>query len=246
MLKPTVRRLLERLGYRIVSTRSLPADMSQEELAIYDLVRPYTMTTVERILALVRATRYVIEAGIPGHFVECGVWKGGSTMAVARALQGMGVTDRQLFMFDTFTGMTSPGNEDRDANGRLASEVLDQRGAADEIWARASLDTVRSAMDLTGYPLDNVQMIPGRVETTLPDRAPDAIALLRLDTDWYQSTKHELVHLFPRLNRHGVLIIDDYGHWEGARRAVDEYLQETHTRIFLSRIDYTGRIAIKT
>jgi hypothetical protein len=219
--------------------------MSKEEIAIYDLVRPYTMTTVERVLALVRATRYVVEAGIPGHFVECGVWKGGSMMAVARTLQGMGVTDRQLFMFDTFTGMTSPGAEDRDTNGRLASEVLEQRGEADEIWARASLETVRSAMQLTGYPFDKVQMVPGSVETTLPERAPDQIALLRLDTDWYQSTKHELVHLFPRLNRRGVLIIDDYGHWHGARLAVDEYLRETNTHILLSRIDYTGRLAIK-
>jgi O-methyltransferase len=69
--------------------------------------------------------------------------------------------------------------------------------------------------------------------------------LLRLDTDWYDSTRHELVHLFPRLSQGGVLIIDDYGHWKGARQAVDDYLKESGTRLLLNRIDYTGRIAVK-
>jgi O-methyltransferase len=83
------------------------------------------------------------------------------------------------------------------------------------------------------------------VERTLPDRAPAEIALLRLDTDWYESTRHELVHLYPRLSAGGVLIVDDYGHWAGAKRAVDEYLGEQAEPLLLHRIDYTGRIAIK-
>ena len=74
--------------------------------------------------------------------------------------------------------------------------------------------------------------------------APEQISLLRLDTDWYESTKHELVHLSPKLSV-GVLIVDDYGHWEGARRAVDEYIDELQLRILLCRIDYTGRVAVK-
>ena len=75
--------------------------------------------------------------------------------------------------------------------------------------------------------------------------APRKIALLRLDTDWYESTKHELVHLFPRLSTGGVLIVDDYGHWAGARRAVDEYVSEHGIVMLLTRIDYTGRIGVK-
>ena len=71
---------------------------------------------------------------------------------------------------------------------------------------------------------------------------PERIALLRIDTDWYESTRHELVHLYPRLSPGGVLIIDDYGHWQGARKAVDEYFQ---AGLFLNHIDYTGRLAIK-
>jgi hypothetical protein len=83
------------------------------------------------------------------------------------------------------------------------------------------------------------------VEDTIPGNMPKKIALLRLDTDWYESTKHELTHLFPLLQSNGVLIIDDYGHWEGARKAVNEYISDKHIRILLNRIDYTGRIAIK-
>jgi hypothetical protein len=99
--------------------------------------------------------------------------------------------------------------------------------------------TIRS----TGYDMGRVVMVKGRVEHTIPGQVPDQIAVLRLDTDWHHSTRHELEHLYPRLVAGGVLIVDDYGHFQGARRAVDEYFAETP--VFLSRLDYTGRLAIK-
>jgi O-methyltransferase len=83
------------------------------------------------------------------------------------------------------------------------------------------------------------------VEDTLPDQAPERIALLRLDTDWYASTKHELEQLYPRLAEGGVLIVDDYGHYEGARRAVDEYFRAAGEPVLLNRIDFSGRLVIK-
>lgn len=100
-------------------------------------------------------------------------------------------------------------------------------------------------MESTGYPPERIHLVPGRVEDTVPAQAPERIALLRLDTDWYASTKHELDHLYPRLSDGGVLIVDDYGHFEGARRAVDDYLAEQAEPLLLNRIDYTGRIAVK-
>ncbi len=87
--------------------------------------------------------------------------------------------------------------------------------------------------------------MPCEVEDTIPARIPDEIALLRLDTDWYTSTLHELHHLYPRLAKHGILIIDDYGHWQGARQAVDEYFKDAGPDLYLHRIDYTGRILVK-
>jgi hypothetical protein len=97
----------------------------------------------------------------------------------------------------------------------------------------------------TGYPADRLHLVQGKVEDTLPGAAPARIALLRLDTDWYESTRHELVHLYPRLVPNGVLIIDDYGDWVGAKEAVDEYFAAQPFQPFLSRMDHTGRLAIK-
>ena len=94
-------------------------------------------------------------------------------------------------------------------------------------------------------PTPGVEFVQGRVENTLPAAAPPEIAVLRLDTDWYESTRHELEHLYPRLVDGGVLIVDDYGYWQGARQAVDEYFGETGEAILLNRIDDTGRIAVK-
>jgi len=91
-----------------------------------------------------------------------------------------------------------------------------------------------------------MRFIVGKVEDTIPGEAPGKIAILRLDTDWYESTKHELINLYPKLSTGGVLIIDDYGHWEGARKAVDEYIHDQRLRILLNRIDYTGRIAVRS
>lgn len=84
------------------------------------------------------------------------------------------------------------------------------------------------------------------MERTIPAGAPGEIAILRLDTDWYESTRHELEHLYPRLSPGGILIIDDYGHWRGSRKATDEYIEKHAAALFLGRIDYTGRIAVKT
>jgi O-methyltransferase len=211
---------------------------------IVNQVAPFTMTGVERRLALLDAIAYIAHHRIPGAVVECGVWRGGSMMAAALALQEHGDI-RDLYLFDTFEGMTPPGEFDREFTGRMASDLL----AADpthtsDYWAVASLEQVRVNMRSTGYPQDRMHFVEGPVEATIPERAPATIALLRLDTDWYESTRHELVHLYPRIPSGGVLIIDDYGHFEGARKAADEYLEETGARVLLNRIDYTGRIAV--
>ncbi len=166
-------------------------------------------------------------------------------MAVALTLLRLGVTDRDLYLFDTFSGMTAPRDEDVRHSGERAADLLADESADADIWAIASLDDVREAVLGIGYPRERIHFVEGPVEETLPDHAPDEIALLRLDTDWYASTKHELVHLYPHLAGGGVLILDDYGYWQGARRAVDEYIAEKNVQLLLIRIDNTGRIALK-
>jgi hypothetical protein len=206
-------------------------------------VQPFTMTSVERIYGLCLAVDYVSRRRIPGAIVECGVWKGGSAMAAALTLKRAGDDQRNIVLFDTFRGMTPPREVDRDVSGRSAAELLESEDPASSlVWAAASLSEVQRNLASTDHK--RVEYVEGDVADTIPSRAPQEIALLRLDTDWYESTRHELVHLFPRISRGGILIIDDYGHWSGARRAVDEYFGAHNAGIFLCPLDYTGRLAV--
>ncbi|MGH9689295.1 MAG: TylF/MycF/NovP-related O-methyltransferase [Candidatus Acidiferrales bacterium] len=246
MIKAAIHKSFRLLGFDLVRYRDsknrFPPDFREDEISIMRDVLPWTLTTPERLYALIQAVRYVTSNQIPGAMVECGVWKGGSMAAVARTLLGKGDVKRELYLFDTFEGMSAPTSKDIEYSGKTAAELI----ASDPgHLCIAPLDTVRAVMHGTGYPSERVHFIQGKVEDTIPSAAPETISLLRLDTDWYESTKHELIHLYPRLSRNGVIIIDDYGHWEGARRACDEYFPERGAPVFLSRIDYTGRIAVK-
>lgn len=227
---------------------SIIFDLEPEFLELYELCREQTMTSVERMYALYTATRHLIDTGVPGDFVECGVWRGGSVMLIAHTLLRAGSTDRGLWLYDTFDGMTPPSAEDiQEMSGRLASEILagHERSADDPFWGVAPRVAVEANLRRTGYPVDRIHFIEGDVLTTLPEHGPERIALLRLDTDWYASTRHELQHLYPRLASGGALIVDDYGYWRGARKATDEFLAELPERPLLHRIDYTGRMCVK-
>lgn len=223
-------------------------DASAAELDTLIAVESLTMTSPERILSLIRAVDYLCRQGIAGDIVECGVWRGGSMAAVARTLLEHGDHQRPLWLYDTFTGMSEPTADDVDfrgqaAEGLLASEQIN-RQQRESIWCVSPLEQVQRTMADTGYPSDRIHYIVGKVEETLVSQSPGSIALLRLDTDWYESTRCEMETLFPRLVPGGVLIVDDYGHWEGCRRAVDEYLRDQGIPMLLQRIDYTGRLGI--
>jgi hypothetical protein len=224
--------------------RRAPARFDPQARDIIRAVRPRTMTAPEKLFALIVATRYVTDHAIPGAVVECGVWRGGSMQAVARTLLARGVLDRDLHLFDTFEGMPPPTARDRRPDGKLASELLASRPRTQKVWAVAGLEDVRAGMAETGYPAERVHLHRGRVEDTLPSQAPDEIALLRLDTDWHQSTKHELEHLYHRVPSGGIVIFDDYGFWQGAREAVDEFLDRTRAPVLLVPVA-SGRIRVK-
>lgn len=224
-------------------------DTEAEFRELVEQVRAFSMTSFERMYALYKAVDFIEQAKIPGAIVECGVWRGGSMMLVAHRLMALGRTDRDLYLFDTYEGLPRPDEaKDVDVWGNRAIDGWLPRQTGDESshWAEASLEDVRANILSTGYPEERLHFVKGMVERTIPEAAPKDIALLRLDTDWYASTKHEMEHLFPRLVRNGVLIIDDYGHFEGARQAVDEYIAANNLPLLLNRIDYSGRLAIKT
>lgn len=226
-------------------THELPVDFDETDAELCRRVAPFTMTTPPRIYALRRAVEYVVSRPVSGAIVECGVWRGGSVMAIALTLLRLGDTSRDIYLFDTFEGMTEPGSEDVKHSGETAAEILATSGRDSDDWAIAALDDVRQAVSSVGYPEERIHFVQGRVEDTLPRTETGEIALLRLDTDWYASTKHTLTHLYPRLAAGGVLIVDDYAYWEGARQAVDEYISEQGLPLLLNRIDYTARLALK-
>lgn len=247
-MKTLIKKALNRFGLDIVSyvppedseLKSFP-DLSDEEKQIVSSVKPFTMTSVERIVSLINAVSYISDNKIEGDFAECGVWRGGSMMTVALTLVAHNDTSRELFLYDTYEGMSAPTDFDKSFDGISAEAQMQQEAGK---WCYASIEDVRQNILSTGYPKEKIHLVKGKVEDTIPQTLPKKLSLLRLDTDWYESTKHELNHLFPLLTPEGVLVIDDYGHWQGARRAVDEYFAEQNRKVYLHRIDYTGRIAV--
>lgn len=191
---------------------------------IVELVRPYTMTSPEKLYSLITAVRHLSRRKVEGDVVECGVWRGGSMHAVARALVAEADTDRDLYLFDTFEGMSPPTDKDVTTGGRSARSLLDNADKSALVWAVATIEDVREGLSTVPYPQERFHLVKGPVEETIPGEAPQRIALLRLDTDWYESTRHELEHLYARLVPDGVLIIDDYESWQGAKQATDEFL----------------------
>jgi len=248
-MKRIAKAVLARSGWELARTDERDAkalaDLGDAERRILERVAPYTMTGIERRASLLGAVRHLVQHRIAGDVVECGVWRGGSMMAVALMLIELGDTTRELYLYDTFEGMSEPTDADRGVDGVAARAQLERTDRDHPLWAVAGLDDVRANLASTGYPAERIHYVRGKVEDTIPATLPQRVALLRLDTDWYESTRHELQHLYPRLARHGILIVDDYGHWQGARRAVDEYFAQSSEPVFLHRVDYTARLIVK-
>ncbi len=204
------------------------------------------MTSLERLKSLSDAVSYVVENGIEGDFVECGTWKGGSVMCMQKKLISLNKNDRNFWVFDTFEGMPEPEEIDKTFNNTSAKKLLEADDKKETtIWSFSNFEETTGNILSIGYPKEKINFIKGMVEDTIPTTPIESIALLRLDTDWYSSTKLELEHLYPKLVKGGILIIDDYGHWEGCKKAVDEYFSINKIPVFMSRIDYTGRLIVK-
>jgi O-methyltransferase len=214
---------------------------------LWERVKPYTMTGIERGYALFTAVCHILTRQIPGVFVECGVWKGGS--ALLMALTQLAIIKeredlRQIHLFDTFEGMPKPGEEDRILHS--GEKVLDRWEKRNfDHWA-VGKEEVASLLYGSGFPRELITLVPGKVEDTLPSYCfSGGLSLIRLDTDWYASTLTEMRELYPRLVKGGIVIIDDYGHFAGARKAVDEYMASLSRPPYLNRVDYTGRVGVK-
>ena len=248
-MKQIIKSALARAGLELTRTAdrrtAALADLAPADRARVAQVEPFTMTSLDRRASLLGAVDHVVRHRIPGDIVECGVWRGGSMMLAALALMARGDTARELWLYDTFEGMSEPTAEDLSASGETAAAQLARTPRGEGVWCEAGLGDVQANLASTGYPPERIHFVQGKVEATIPAWLPSRIALLRLDTDWYESTRHELKHLYPLLSRHGVLVIDDYGHWQGARQAVDEYFAAQSEPVYLHRVDYTARLVVK-
>lgn len=187
---------------------------------IYKICSPYTMTSLQKMKRLYESVVYINKNSIQGSYVECGVYKGGSVMNMALT-QLTFPTLTHIYLYDTFEGMSPHTDFDVNYRGVSASKIL----KIPSKMCIASIDEVKKNLRLTDYPQEFLHFRKGDVAVTLKENAPEKISLLRLDTDWYESTKIELEVLYPRLVKGGVLILDDYGYWKGARKATDDYFE---------------------
>lgn len=216
---------------------------------LYPAIKPRTLTSSNGpvpLWALYKSLEYIAKNQIPGDIAECGVWNGGSMLLAAMTLIHFGDTSRKIYLYDTFAGMPKPDDIDRRWDGVPTLDTWQRRTDAGKLWGYGgTVDMVRDVMSASNYPNDNLIFVEGMVEDTIPGTMAPQLSLLRLDTDLYQSTYHELVHLYPTLTSGGVMIIDDYGFYQGSRKATDQYIAENRLKVFLNRVDDSVRLVIK-
>lgn len=231
--------------------QNLPVELTDNDVEIikYIIDQKHTMTSIPRLVNTLKSCRYAVENNIPGDFVECGVWRGGNGILAKKIFEALG-SNKKVWMFDTYEGMTEPTDLDVTAHSKIKAKTQYDKTQTESgtEWCYASIEDVENNCRMSSIDTRGINFVKGDVLETLKDTQyiPDSISVLRLDTDWYESTKLELEVLYPNLSKNGVLIIDDYGHWEGARKAVDEYFSNQEYKPLFNVIDYTGRSALKT
>jgi O-methyltransferase len=218
-------------------------EVNKYEKKLINKCLQYSMTNFERMWSLIQSFHHVRQESLVGDFVECGVWKGGNIILLKKLIEKFNFK-KNIYGFDTFEGMVEPSFYDVNYNNKSAKKMFDEHKKKDIGFAMCSLDDVKRNIK-KNTKTNNIFLIKGKVENTLKNKKklPKKISILRLDTDFYESTKIELEILFPRLVKGGVLIVDDYGFWKGAKKAVDEYFCDY--RQFMHYVDHSCRLLIK-
>lgn len=201
--------------------------MSLTDDEIIRFVGPFTSVSKERLINVLNLVTKIHQSKLEGDFIEIGVWRGGIIMAMALKCKQLGMT-RKIHAYDTFEGMTAPTANDVDLNGAAAVNIL----AA--VKCESSFEDTKRNIDMADYP--HIEYHVGDILKAT--QVPSQIALLRLDTDWYESTRFELEVFEPNVVSGGYIVVDDYGHWQGCKKAVDEFM--VGKDVAIQKIDYTG------
>ncbi len=253
-ISETIKNFLNKFNFKIEHANSWYkrnehriAEISNDELKILKEITNLSMSTPANHWAIIQSLKHIKKNDIKGDIVECGVWRGGNLILFKKIIDALNL-EKKIFAFDTFQGMPEPSKEDLDLKDIDAEKIYQNYKNKDLKWCFSDIDEVKN--NISKFFKDynkSFNFIRGKVEDTLmqEDNLPQTISLLRLDTDFYESTKKELEILYPRLNKGGVLIIDDYGHWKGSKKAVDEYFKSERDFLWFHRIDYASRLLIK-
>ncbi len=247
-IKEFFKKFLNSFGFVIINKNQKIIELSDKDHELLNLIKDYSMTTEIRMYNLLQSLKQIKHKNIPGDYVECGVWRGGNIMLIKKFLENENIDDKKIYAFDTFEGMPEPDNNDFDISKNISASVLLSRNKKDKeshLWGVCSLEEVKKNLIKNLKDMNNIYFIEGKVEETLDlkENIPEKISLLRLDTDWYSSTKKELEVLYEKVSPGGVIIIDDYGHWGGAKKAVDEFFKDKY--VWMHYVDYACRLIIK-
>ena len=253
MYKKILKNILLRNGYKIHKLnddKRYPVEFDKWDIELFDYIlnNKLTMVSESRLISTFLSTKYILENNIPGDLIECGVWRGGNSIGIKYLLEKY-KSDKKLYLFDTFKGMTEPTKFDVSIQDEISAREKYEKSIKTNYneWCFCPLSEVKENFIKAKLSLENIIFIEGPLEDTLLNEKniPGKISLLRLDTDWYESTRVGIEKLFPKLSSKGITLIDDYGHWGGAKKAIDDFFGESKYQILNSYVDYTGRMIIK-
>ena len=265
MIKKIVKRVAHLFGFEISllsqnGSTYARYDYEEEAKSNIAICGKYSMMPVVNLATLYEQAVYCEKFQIAGDFVECGVWKGGAVGMMAAANLKHGKQRRDLHLFDAFDDICEPDPEKDGAFAvadvkKLSNGKVDPKGTVeamtgfyDQFGGHGTIDTCQELLtQKLKYPKENIIYHKGWFQNTVEHDAKNisAIAVLRLDGDWYDSIKICLDHLYPKVTKGGLVVIDDYGYYEGCTKAVDEYLREHQIKTFLSYSNYGCRYFVK-
>jgi len=253
ILKKFITNILRSLGLKVIKIENdflhkIPIEATEDEIKLIKEIKNYTMNGSLRIWALIVAFKSILQNNIEGDFVETGVWKGGNLILIQKLIEKYDIKEKKIIGYDTFEGFPKGTNFDKDFKNVNAEDYFlskDNVENSDSFNSSVSINDVKRNFNDNSKINNNLILIKGKTQESLLDEKniPKKISLIRLNTSFYESTKIELEILYPRLQKGGYLIIDDYGFWQGSRKAVDDYFNDK--KIALHFVDHTCRIMLK-